>query len=76
MLNTRLIFYGTETTESDQHELSLWVNQYNEIYIQIEGDGIQYICLDKATAIKLVKVLKHNIGILTNNERRGDENAR
>ena len=60
MANTRIIFLSTEHSELET-ELSCFLNSNNEIFISIEGDGVQGICLDKETCIKLVRTLKSEI---------------
>jgi len=66
MANVKLIFSGTEKSETENHELVCYLNQQNEIYININinSDDIYYqgfICLDKSTAIKFAKTLRTEI---------------
>lgn len=79
MAKTKLVFLGTDRSETEMTELEVFANQHNEITIFIQepqSDEPMYtaqsICLDKATAIKLVKVLKHNIAML---ETEGGQNV-
>lgn len=64
MANVKLIFCDYE---NEQVQLRCYANTGNDIYIQIEDLDVahdyncQYICLDKATAIKLSKTLKSAI---------------
>lgn len=58
MANTKLIFYGTERSRTDNNHLELFLNSYDEIFIEINGE---HICLDKSTAIKLAKTLRTEI---------------
>lgn len=63
MANVKLIFSGTEKSDSQDHELKCYVNTHNEIYIQLEVDGFTplWICLDKSTAIKFAKTIRTEI---------------
>jgi len=67
MANVKLVFYGTESSETDHVELCCYVNQDNQIYIALGNSGERYdytsagICLDKSTAIKLAKTLRTEI---------------
>lgn len=58
----KLIFESTERSESNT-QLECMCNQFNEIYLSIDADDYppSYICLDRDTAIKLVKKLKTEI---------------
>ena len=71
----KLVFYGTENSKSNDHELEVYVNSKNEIYIGISDDkqfnGGTYICLDKSTAIKFHRELKKQISFI----QEGDENG-
>jgi hypothetical protein len=64
MANIKLIFQGTEKSKTDEHELICYYNANNEIFISIESGCQSYICLDKATAVKLVKHLKLHISFI------------
>ena len=55
----RLVFTGTQRSETNQNELEVFATNHNEIILII--DDRDYICLDKLTAIKLVKTLKSEI---------------
>ena len=55
----RLVFTGTERSKTNENELEVYATQHNEILLII--DDKDYICLDKSTAIKLVKTLKTEI---------------
>lgn len=61
MANVKLLFCDYE---NDQIQLRCFANTGNLIFIDIEDTGqdndynSQFICLDKATAIKLSKTLK------------------
>lgn len=59
-----LTFTGTEKSKTNQEELKLFASVNNELFIQIEGNGLAFICLDKSTAIKLSKELRKQIALL------------
>jgi|AntAceMinimDraft_16_1070373.scaffolds.fasta_scaffold49027_1 plastocyanin domain-containing protein len=64
MSNHKIVFYGTEKSETSSHELTAFHNTINEIYITIKSGYNEipdWICLDKETAIKLTRVLKSEI---------------
>ena len=65
MSNHKIIFLGSES--SDGHQLECYHNDSNEIFISIDMNYNQvsdWITLDKATAIKLSRVLKAEISKL------------
>jgi len=66
MANIKLVFQGTDVSETNEHELVAYANTRNEIYLSIDCDSNypSFICLDKATAVKLVKELKLQISYL------------
>jgi hypothetical protein len=61
MANVKLIFQGTERSKTDQNELEVFINIYNEIVIDMKEN---LICLDKSTSVRLVRELKKQIGYL------------
>lgn len=72
MARVRTVFYGSELSGEELTELKCFVDADNEISLSIEY--IDYtshsITLDKETAIKLVKHLKQQIGIINANQKR------
>lgn len=66
MANIKLVFQGSQESETQKHELVTFANTNNEIYLSVEMDNNyqSFICLDKATAVKLVKELKLQISYL------------
>ena len=67
MANVTLIFQGTVESETSESKLVVYSNVNNEIFIQIDPGGVFYpshICLDKSTAVRLVRELKKQIGFL------------
>jgi len=68
MANILLKFYGTEKSKTDEHSLVAFSNTNNEIYLSIEipNNYPSFICLDKSTAVRLVRELKKQIGNLEN----------
>ena len=67
MPNVKLLFCGTERSETQQHQLECYYNINNDIYINIDMPEGNYgfICLDKSTAIKLHRELKKQISFIT-----------
>ena len=59
--NMKITLMGTKESETDQHEIECYCTKKNDILISIESMGMQYICLDKSTAVQLVKILKREI---------------
>lgn len=70
MARVRTVFYGSELSKGELTELKCFVDAYNEISLSIENPSElpQYIWLDKETAIRLVKHLKQQIGIINANQ--------
>lgn len=69
MSKHKIVFYGTR--DSEDTELQAYYNIFNEIYISIDMNYNQFpdfITLDKATAIKLVRVLKREISKIQEDE--------
>lgn len=77
MARSKMVFYGTDQSKTNEHELTAYCNSNAEIYIEInDGDKTNqfntgFICLDKATAVSLVRNLKREIGNLTKMEEDG-----
>ena len=70
MANVKLVFSGTETSRTKEHTLVCYHNAGNDIFIEIVTDSQEtsYICLDRATAIKLHRELKKQISFITESE--------
>lgn len=66
MANVRLKFYGTTKSETDEHSLTAYANIHKEIYLRLEMPHFEdaFICLDKLTAVALVRELKKQIGFI------------
>jgi hypothetical protein len=66
MANVKLIFQGSEKSETTETELQVFHNTLDEIYISInsEGNYPAFICLNKSTAIKFHRELKKNISFI------------
>lgn len=66
MANVKLKFYGTTKSETEEHSLVAYSNINNEIYLCLDMKCYEpsFICLDKSTAIRLVRELKKQIGYL------------
>jgi len=74
MANVKLIFSGTEESETQEHQLQCFANSNNNIYININTGHEFYnsfICLDKSTAIKLHRELKKQISYLESEVKNG-----
>ena len=67
MANVRLIFNGSESSETENHSLECFCNANNNIYISIDIEDFppSWICLDKSTAIKFAKTLRTQINLIT-----------
>ena len=65
----KMIFEGTERSNHES-EMYLHANEFNEVYIRIGSPNtpLNYICLDKQSAIKFSKVLRTEISKLTNQD--------
>lgn len=70
MAKVKILFYGTERSETELTELEVFANVHNEIFISIENHDYpgSFICLDKLTAVRLVRELKKQIGLLLESE--------
>jgi hypothetical protein len=68
MEDVRIKFYGTN--DSETHNLEVYCNERNEIYIDISlpDSDPSWITLNKATAVQLVKKLKLEISKIQNHE--------
>jgi hypothetical protein len=65
MANFRLVFQGTQRSDTLNNDLEVYENAHNEVAIYLESDGIiNMICLDKDTAVKFCKELKRQISYL------------
>jgi len=73
MANVKMVFNGTELSETNEHELVLFANSKNNIYIEIDHKTYPpcFICLDKSTAVSLVRELKKQIGFLESEVKNG-----
>ena len=69
MANYKMIFYGSEVSETEDHELTCSINDRNEIYIDIDtqSQSAGWIVLDKSTAIKFAKALRTEINKIQDN---------
>ena len=63
MANVKLIFSGTEISNTNETKLECFNSIINHIFISIEMKGAEtsYVCLDKSTAIKFAKTLRTEI---------------
>ena len=62
MSDVRIIFGGSELSETQNHELECYANFQNDIYINIDmciqTTNPAFICLNKKAAIRFHKELK------------------
>jgi hypothetical protein len=63
----QLVFYGSERSKTDEHQLRCFCNTNKEIFIGIEEKDSPEICIamDKQTAIKFSKELRKQIAIIS-----------
>tara|TARA_R110002020_G_scaffold475651_1_gene711511 strand:+ start:186 stop:398 length:213 start_codon:yes stop_codon:yes gene_type:complete len=61
MGNYKLVFYGTEESKSNDHELTAYMNHSNELYVNIEGYTSEFIVLDIDTAVRFSRELRRVI---------------
>lgn len=66
MANVKLLFYGTEKSNTESNTIECFANSNGEISIFIEEESrpAVVIALDKETAIRFVKELRKQISIL------------
>jgi hypothetical protein len=70
MEKVKILFQGTERSQTGETDLEVFASVHNEIFIIIKDDGYspRFICLDKPTAVRLVRELKKQIGFLMEGE--------
>jgi hypothetical protein len=70
MANVKLLFQGTERSQTHVTELQAFANVHNEIFISIKNHDYPelFICLDKPTSVRLVRELKKQIGFIMESE--------
>jgi hypothetical protein len=66
MANVKLVFTGTKSSRTERDELVIFAIPKEGIYLSIEMYNTEpsFICLDKPTAVRLVRELKKQIGCL------------
>lgn len=64
MANIKLLFQGTERSETNQDELEVYANNFNELTLILNGSHLSMISLDKETAIKFAKEVRKQISYL------------
>jgi hypothetical protein len=62
----QIIFYGSEKSETTDHELRCFCNTKQEIFIGIKEEAAPeiWIALDKKTAIRFSKELRKEIALI------------
>lgn len=58
-----IIFTSTKESKLGSR-LEVFLNENNELTISIESIGIQYICLDRASAIKLGREIRKQVSFM------------
>ena len=68
MANVKLLFFGSEKTNTIDRNIECFHNQFDEITINVKCDvsgSFIDVSLDKETAIKLSKELRKQIALIT-----------
>jgi hypothetical protein len=66
MANVKLLFYGTEKTETQNTCIQCFCNASNEISVIItDKEGREIISMDKPTAIKFSRELRKHIALIS-----------
>jgi len=64
MANVKLLFCGTEESKTNDSNLEVLASS-NEVILFLSTESYEsHICLDKVTAVRLVRELKKQIGFL------------
>ena len=67
MANVKLLFYGTEKSETENITIECFCNAHNELCVIID-EGSEFskriIVLDKSTAIRFSKELRKQIALI------------
>ena len=64
MANVKLLFCGTEESKTNDSNLEVLASSTGIILFLSNGGYESHICLDKTTAVRLVRELKKQIGFL------------
>ncbi len=67
MANVKLLFYGTEESETENVSIECFYNAGRELSIVIDEEQLQrkkFIVLDKSTAIRFSKELRKQIALM------------
>lgn len=67
MANVKLLFYGTEESETENVSIECFYNVGRELSIVIDEEKLQrkkFIVLDKSTAIRFSKELRKQIALM------------
>ena len=64
MANVKLLFCGTEESKTNDSNLEVLASSTEIILFLSNGGYESHICLDKTTAVRLVRELKKQIGFL------------
>jgi hypothetical protein len=74
---TKLIFTGSETSKTAEHELQIYATQKKEIFINIDmlNSLESYILLDIETSIELFNELKKQINLILEIDNNNKDNS-
>ena len=61
MAKVKLLFYGSEKSNTEETELECFALSDGEIFISLDDNYEQHICLDISTAIKFAKTIRTEI---------------
>ena len=66
MANVKLLFYGTEKTQTQDVSIQCFYNVKNEISVVItDKESTEIISMDKPTAIKFSRELRKHIALIS-----------
>lgn len=77
MENVTLVFNGSDLTTTNDYKLICSYNYLNEISISLDDDIDKYIeiSINKQTAVRLVRELKKQIGLIKTKQNKEVENG-
>ena len=67
MPNVKLLFFGSEKSDTGRHELQVYCDQSKELFLSIDSKDekhFSFLVLDKSTAIKFSRELRKQIARL------------
>jgi len=77
MENVTLVFNGSDSTTTNDYKLICSYNCLNEISISLEDNIDNYIeiSINKQTAVRLVRELKKQIGLIKTKDKKEGQNG-